>query len=274
MNRKLTLAFVFIFSASIAFCSTPDSLHAKKVTNHFQLLIGNYATESVLSHNINGMKPYYMATGQINNVGNLKELFYTQKLKLSPLYSYNIGFSYAAGLSKNIGINTGLNYFTYGYAAMGAYDACPECIGIDVNLTYSFHKLVFASALQIPLHLLVYQKYNYGNLIFSTGPDFYFPINTFGEVYITPAYEPGEIIKSNINYRVATTNFFRGGSLGYSAGLGFEKTLSKKLMIELLPEFSLLNAVPFDFEGQGKGIYQNYIFNTAFGLNTYLTFTK
>jgi hypothetical protein len=39
-----------------------------------------------------------------------------------------------------------------------------------------------------------------------------------------------------------------------------------------MPDFRILNIIPFDFQGQGTHIYQNYIFNMAVGLSTYITF--
>jgi hypothetical protein len=182
------------------------------------------------------------------------------------LYSYAFGFNYAADFSKHLGIGTGISYFTYGYIAEGNA-SCAECAN---DVLFKYKRIIFTSSLQVPLHLLVYNNHKHGRFVFAAGPDFYFPINTFGQESYSIVYS----YKTEIHYHVNAKDFFKGGSMGFSAGFGYEKVFSKKLTVEFLPDFHLLNLVPFDFEGQGKGIYQNYIFNTTLGLSTYFTFSK
>lgn len=125
----------------------------------------------------------------------------------------------------------------------------------------------------VPVHLQVYKNLAKGRFVFSAGPDVYLPVNVFARETISSAVndaipEQRETIHNHIN----AADFLRGGSLGFTAGLGYEKKLKGWLAIEMMPDFRVLNLVPFDFQGQGLHIYQNYIFNMSLGLSTHLTF--
>jgi hypothetical protein len=276
MKVKYLISFLFFWGGSLAYGNSSDSLRVHHVTHHFQLLIGNYVGESFFGLHNNGYKPYYAPPGQINYGGINENVFYSEP-KFTPLYSYAVGFSYEAILSPRLGLSTGATYFSYGYIAEGTYDPCPQCEFENlVNPDQKYKRVIFVSSLQLPLHLNVRQAVKRGRFIFSTGPDLYLPINAFGKESIRSVYQQQGPGTRNlpIHYHVNGIDFFRGGSIGASLGIGYEKILSKKLIIELLPDVHFLNLVPFDFEGQGKSIYQNYIFNATFGLSTYLTFTR
>lgn len=271
MKLKLTTVIAFLFAGSLAYCGPSDSLHAKRVTHHFQLLIGNYAGESFLSPHPNTAKPYYAPPGQVN-YGTSQWLDVYGKPSFIPMYSYSVGFDYKADLSKHIGIRTGVNYFTYGYIVQGNYDPCPNCAW-DANLNVNYRRVIFVSSFHVPLQLVVYKPLNKGRFVFTAGPDIYLPINTFGKETRSMVWNESQT-STKIHYHVNGTDFFKGGSMGFSLGLGYEKVLSKKLSIELLPDIHIMNLVPFDFQGQGTSIYKNYIFNTTVGLSTYLSFSK
>jgi len=269
---KLKLMIAFFFYSSLSYCGASDSLNTtKKVTHHFQLLIGNYAGGSFLSPNPNTQTPYYSPPGQVN-YGTKEWVDVYGKPTFLPMYSYSVGFDYKADLSEHIGIRTGVNYFTYGYIAQGEYDACPYCED-DINLNVKYRRLIFVSSFHVPIQLVVYKPLKKGRFVFAAGPDFYLPINTFGKETLTPAFDETQTT-IKIHTHDNAHDFLAGGSMGFSLGLGYEKVLTKKLSIELLPDIHLINLVPFDFEGQGTSIYKNYIFNTTIGLSTYLSFSK
>jgi len=269
MKLKHTLVIGFTLFVSVAYCSVSDSLHREKATSHFQILIGNYVGQSFNIKN-DDSKPSYAAPGQPHY--GLYNVSYYAKPAFTPMYSYSVGFDYKADLSKHIGIRTGLNYFTYAYIAQGNYNPCIVCdYLVDPAMTYK--RVVFVSSFHVPLQILVYQPLKKGRFVFAAGPDIYLPINTFGKETLSSPYT-AFARESAIHTHVNGTDFFTGGSMGFSLGLGYEKVLSKKLSIELLPDIHIMNLVPFDFQGQGTGIYRNYIFNTSVGLSSYLSFTK
>ena len=271
MKLRLTTALAFIFIGSMAYAGGSDSLNRIKVTSHFQLLIGNYAGQSFLSPHPDMSKPYYAPYGQ-TGFGPRPWLNVYSNPIFTSMYSYSVGFDYKADLTKHIGIRTGLNYFTYSYIAQGDYDECPECANDLAIMKY--RRLIFTSSLYIPLQIVAYQPLKKGRFVFSVGPDLYLPINSFGNQTISLPPDITYNTTTNIHSHVNGTDFFKGGSMGFSLGLGYEKILSKKLSIELMPDIRVMNLVPFDFQGQGTGIYKNYIFNTTVGLSTYLSFTK
>jgi hypothetical protein len=171
--------------------------------------------------------------------------------------------------NQRYSLRTGINYFTYGYLAKRGYNPCPYCVdALPTSGDYS--RLLFTSSLLLPVHFMVYRNVAKGRFIFSIGPDVYLPINSFGKEITT--FYPGQYSTDRIHYHFNTTDFFKGGSLGFTLGLGYEKKLSKGLAIEFMPDFRVLNIVPFDFQQRGLGVYQNYIFNMALGLSTYITF--
>jgi hypothetical protein len=273
MKLKHIHAIAFVLVASAAYCGPSDSLHTKKATHHFQLLIGNYAGESFFNPNTKTQLPLYIPPGQI--IYNTKNLSYNYyKPSFIPMYSYSIGFDYKADLSNHIGIRTGINYFTYAYIAEGLYDPCPECEW-DVMQNVKYKRFVFVSSFHIPLQILAYKPLKRGRFVFAAGPDLYLPIYTFDKQTIYfPGLDPSYNRNTTNQSYVRGSDFFKGGSMGFSMGLGYEKVLSKKFSIELLPDIHIMNLVPFDFQGQGTGIYKNYIFNTSVGLSTYLSFSK
>ena len=83
-------------------------------------------------------------------------------------------------------------------------------------------------------------------------------------------------INENIHSHTALNYFLSNGMLGFSFGVGYEKKISDKLSIELMPDFRLLNAVPFNsnriLSGEQVPAYTAYPFNMALGLSIYITF--
>ena len=269
MKLRLTTALAFILIGSMTYAGASDSLNMVKATSHFQFLIGNYVGQSFNAKTTN-YNLIYSAPGQ-PPFGLHSEQYYS-KPSFTPMYSYSFGFDYKADLTKHIGVRTGINYFTYAYIAQGSYNPCTVCdFFVDPNVKYK--RVVFMSSFHIPAQILVYKPFKKGRFIFSVGPDIYLPINTYGKETLSSPYS-SFAKESSFHSHVNGSDFFRGGSMGFSLGFGYEKILSKKLSIELMPDIRVMNLVPFDFQGQGTGIYKNYIFNTTVGLSTYLSFNK
>jgi hypothetical protein len=237
-----------------------------KVTHHVQFLFGNYVSESVLTSRPN-QQYYYINTppGQINPYYDMNHpiTWGSNKPTYTPLYSYSIGFDYKVEFSNRIGLRTGFNYFTYGFMQQGKVEN-----GFDIYMR-NYKQTLFISSLLIPAHFMMYSNVHKGRLVFSAGPDLYLPINSFGNS--TTSYD-GYSAKETIRYHSGGGDFFSGGSLGFTAGIGYEKKISDKLALEFMPDFRVLNIVPFDFQSEGAHLYQNYIFNMSFGLSTYITF--
>ena len=271
MKLRLTTALAFIFMGSVAYAGASDSLNRGKATSHFQLLIGNYVGQSFFAPHSYTQFPFFTSPDQIiYDRKNITGIY--GKPDFTLMYSYSLGFDYKADLTKHIGIRTGINSFTYAYIAEGSYDECPICASLMPASRYK--RVVFVSSFHIPLQLVVYQPLKKGRFVFSAGPDLYLPINTFGKQTIVYPLDISYNTTKTFHSHVNSSDFFRGGSMGFSLGLGYEKVLTKKLSIELMPDIRVMNLVPFDFQGQGTGIYRNYIFNTTVGLSTYLSFTK
>ena len=167
----------------------------------------------------------------------------------APMYSYSIGFEYKAEFSPLFGLRTGVNYFTYGSNEF-------FLAGETANA------FQFTSYIHIPVDILVHQNLRRGRLVYSLGPDIYLPTNVFEKNYI-PDHSP-------IHYHESPSGFIKNGYLGVTAGIGYEKKISDKLSIEFMPDFRVLNVVPFqpnsdDNTGSGKIIM-------ILGLSTYFTF--
>jgi hypothetical protein len=227
-----------------------------------QFLFGNYVSVPFLSPHINMANGIYTPPGQPNNYSPFWTKNYGPfpKPTIKPLYCYSIGFDYTAEFSDLIGLRTGINYFTYGYVEEG--------ITWGEVAQVSHHDLDFNASLHIPIDLIIHKNLKTGKLIFSLGPDIYLPTNYFGKLTTDRG------MNSSFTGSVAPTpiDFLKGGSLGFTAGIGYEKKISNKLAVEFMPDFRILNMVPFDFQGQGTHIYQNYFFDVAFGVSTYITF--
>jgi hypothetical protein len=276
MRPILFLALICL--ASVAHAAGNETNTKKKFTQHLQFLIGNYVSESAASPKLTG--PYYFlntAPGQINawyNSNNGLQWGYT-KPTYTPLYSYSIGIDYKVEFTKRLGLRAGFNYYTYSFIQNGKVENGFE------EYIINYQQTLFISSLLIPLHIMTYTNLHSGRLVFSAGPDFYFPINSFGnettDWYQQSLSSPAtdiihEVYSSKIKYHSNGADFFQGGSLGFTVGLGYEKKFAKGIAVEFMPDFRLLNAVPFDFQGLSTHIYQNYIFNMALGLSTYITF--
>lgn len=161
-----------------------------------------------------------------------------------PMYTYSVGFDYTAEFTPILGLKTGLNYFTY---------------GMDGESLFSYEqtspKLYFSSFLHIPANLIVHKDLRRGRLVFSVGPDIYLPTNSFGQD-----------IRSTIRHsHDSPTNFLKEGTLGFSVGLGYEKKISNKFSLEFMPDYRILNVLPFN-------THSDHTLNIAIGLSTYLTF--
>jgi len=244
-----------------AYAADNDIQVKKKITHHVQFLFGNYVSAPFLSPHINMVSGIYTPPGQPNIYSpNYANAFGpSPKPTLLPLYSYSLGFDYTAEFSEMLGLRTGINYFTYGY--------------IEEGITYGevaamYHRdLTFNSSVHIPIDLIVHKNLKTGRLIFLVGPDIYLPTNYFGK-----STTDWGMYSSMLYSHPTAIDFLKGGSLGLTAGIGYEKKISNKLAVEFMPDFRIMNIIPFDFQGQGTHIYQNYIFNVAVGLSTYITF--
>lgn len=172
----------------------------------------------------------------------------------SPMYCYSVGFEYEAEFTRMLALRTGINYFTYGSGGQTvlANEAVPKAF-------------IFTSYIHIPVDMVVHKDLRRGRLVFTAGPDIYLPTNSFARLENWPMTHSHE----------SPANFFKEGSLGFSAGLGFEKKFSNKLSVEFMPDFRVLNIVPFNIlQSVNAPWHSNWPdpIKMAFGLSTYITF--
>ena len=121
----LTLALICCAWTAIA-GDSETAATKKKVIHHVQFLFGNYASENAL--NAHPRNRYYIAPdgqlgygwGHLSVGGNFQTPFV-------PMYTYSAGFEYKVDFTQNYSLRIGVNYFTYGYMAHGAFDPCPNC---------------------------------------------------------------------------------------------------------------------------------------------------
>jgi hypothetical protein len=169
------------------------------------------------------------------------------------MYYYSMGFEYKAEFTRMFALRTGINYFTYGSGGQTvmANEAVPTAY-------------VFTSYVHVPVDLVVHKDLRRGRLVFTAGPDIYLPTNSFAKYGTRPM--------THNHYALA--DFFEEGSLGFTAGLGFEKKFSNKLSVEFMPDFRVLNIVPFNIlrtVPRWESRWPDTI-KMAFGLSTYITF--
>jgi hypothetical protein len=260
---KPILLLALIALTCHAHAADNENTAKNKVTHHVQFLFGNYVSGSVASSNNTNfaiLPPQYSS-----NIKGIYTQFYDYGyVSAIPLYTYSVGFEYKAEFSERFGFRTGINYFTYGsIVTVGGEDD-------DQNIVF-LKEYLFTSSLLIPAHLMIFKKKSKGRLVFTMGPDLYLSIHSYGRATATDLYN------DNLpNYRFHShstgTNFFKDGSLGFTAGIGYEKKISDKLAVEFMPDFRVLNIVPFDFQDEGTHLYQHYVINMALGLSTYITF--
>jgi hypothetical protein len=174
----------------------------------------------------------------------------------NPMYSYSVGFNYMAEFTPSLGLKTGLNYFTYGTSG-------------EILINEEGPKIfIFSSYIHLPINLVAYKSLRRGRLVVTAGPDFYFPTNTYskytGPFENRPVYHTHE----------SPSDFFKQGSFGFSAGVGYEKKFSNRLSIAFLPDFRVLNIIPFNILKPTPGQlspWPNGV-KMGLGLSTYITF--
>ncbi len=246
------LLLTLICLMATAYSADNETIAKKKVIHHLQFLIGNYVGESVMYKPITG-----------------------QKAVFTPMYCYAVGFEYKVEFSGRFGLRTGINYFTDG-ASVTSKEIFYNLGGYPTPTRTDIYKsTTFSSSIFIPIHFIYYKPLQKGRLILEAGPDIYFPTNTFGKEYYGVSGD--NTVNENIRSHTDPSYFLSNGMLGFSFGVGYEKKLSDKLSIELMPDFRLMNAVPFNFN---RGVLSNeqvpaytaYPFNMALGLSTYITF--
>jgi hypothetical protein len=231
-----------------------ETITKKKVTHHVQFLIGNYVSESAMNKSLQNEKIVY-----------------------TPFYSYSIGFDYKVEFAGRFGLRTGINYFTYGTSSTDILDFSRYSLhGAVYPSSASIQNRYFSSAILIPIHFLAYKPMKNGRLVMSAGPDIYLPTNSFGkEIGHNIDLTNGSGIYAFHSHSTGI-NFFKGGSLGFTAGIGYEKKFKHDTTVEFMPDFRVLNLVPFNFQrsigGEAVPSYTVYTFSMALGLSTYITF--
>jgi hypothetical protein len=271
MKNKLLLALACICITHAAYAGDNATASKTNVKHHVQFLFGNYSGQSTLSSHDAYSYKLYTAPG-LPGYGVTNSSYYSRP-SFSSMYSLSAGFLYKADFTAKLSLRTGLIYYVSGSHSSGtAYDECATCPRFPEYVLPNYKRTLFVSYLLMPIHFVMYHQLHKGRLVFSAGPDIYLPINVFGTEKFQSTDQALSSKTENIHYHLSGENFFKGGSLGFTAGLGYEVKLKGKLSLELMPDFRILNMAPFDFQGQGTGIYKNYIFNTALGLSTYLTF--
>ena len=260
MKAKILLFILFLCLAQKNWASDGKSSTEKNRKYKIQLLIGKYASASGATlQNTNAH--INTPPGQYEYRNSYSPYVFV-KPTFTFMYSYSVGIDYKLELSKHIGLRTGINYFTYGIRQMDQW----ESYGLDITTNYTN---LFTASLLIPAHLMVFKDLPHGRFVFTVGPDLYLPIHSFGT---NQTYDmQGREKTTPIHYHVSGKDFFKGGSMGFTLGLGYERKFRKGTTVEFMPDIRILNAVPFDFQGLGSHIYQNYIFNMAIGLSTYIT---
>lgn len=171
----------------------------------------------------------------------------------SVMYSYSVGFEYKAEFKRMFALRTGINYFTYGRGGQSvlANEVVPTAYA-------------FTSYIHIPVDLVVHKDLRRGRLVFTAGPDIYLPTNSFAKFGNWPIKHSYE----------SPSNFLKEGSLGFTTGLGYEKKISDKLSVEFMPDFRILNIIPFNLmQPVNAAWHSNWPdIKMAFGLSTYITF--
>jgi hypothetical protein len=252
--KKLLITISLLAATCMAIAAPADSSARHKIIHHIQLVTGDYAGMSFLSHTgepTDNFSPNFSPNNSNSRRGTLAQ--YSGFNPSLPLYSFSMGFDYKVDFTPLIGLRTGINYFTF--ASRG------QTASYDYPITFAMS--LYASYIYIPIHINICNNFKKGRMIFDFGPDLFLPTNTFYTI------EPGD---DRGHYHQSGTGFFRDGTLGFTAGLGYEWKFPKGFAYEIMPDVRLLNMVPFDLQGEGVHVYSNYIFNTTYGLSTYFTF--
>ena len=234
MKKTILLFIVFLCLDYFSYSADNEVKSKPKVIHHIEFLCGSYVSQTFLSHRDNR---------------------FDNKKVFDPMYSFSLGFNYRVEFNRYIGLRTGINYFTYGSIESG--------ISGDFPRTYK--KYNFVSSIYVPLHIMVFKDLKKGRLVFSAGPDFYCPVDYFGK-----NTESG--YSHSFNYTGVNSlgsNF--GVSLGLTAGVGYEKQISKKLSIERMPDIRIQNIVSSNpYSSQPN--YDNYELHFSIGVSTYIIF--